>query len=209
MKINRRVGWAWAVASAVLATCGCGGRAVVPSSYKTYNADDGSFQIAYPAEWEVAGGGKGLAWAKFTSGSAQIAVETGLVGSLVGDITQARNDVLGLDRSKGDAAGEKEVDLAPARAAHEFEKQVFLEDTGVKEQDPVAVQTGLGDARKSEFTGSDTFGGAIHGYRATALSRDKRIRIVCQCPEAEWNILRPAFDKVIESIAMSKGAGRL
>jgi len=44
-------------------------------------------------------------------------------------------------------------------------------------------------------------------FRATVLSRDKRVRIVCQCPEAEWQTLKPVFDKVIESVAPAKPGG--
>ena len=48
------------------------------------------------------------------------------------------------------------------------------------------------------------FGGAIRGYRATALTHDKRVRIVCQCPEAEWQALKPAFDKVMKEASRAK-----
>jgi hypothetical protein len=200
MKIGKKAGWAWAVAGAVLLTCGCGGRAVVPSSYETYKADDDSFKIQYPAQWKASGGGKGYAWAKFISGNAQIKVDTSLVGSLIGDIAQSQNQAFGHDGKGAKIPGEKEVDMAPVRVAHDFEKEAFLESTGFKEQDPVAVKTGLGSARKSEFTGSATFGGGIHGYRATALTLDKRVRVLCQCPESEWQTLKPVFDKVIESV---------
>ncbi len=66
------------------------------------------------------------------------------------------------------------------------------------------MKTGFPDARKSEFSGSKTFGGKIRGCRVTALSSHKRIRVVCECPESEWEALKPAFDKAIESVAMGK-----
>lgn len=201
MRTSRKAGWAYAIAGAVLVTCGCGGRAVVPSSYNTHKAADKSFQIDYPAEWKAEGGGTKLAWASFTSGNAKIDVETGLTGSLIGDIAQSQNTILGVDPTKQTEGG---PDLAPARAAHDFEKPAFIDQTGFTEQDPVPVKTGFGDSRKSEFTGSGSFGGSIRGYRATALGRDKRVRIVCQCPEAEWETLKPVFDKVIESVGFAR-----
>ena len=68
------------------------------------------------------------------------------------------------------------------------------------------MATHLGDSRKSEFTGSGLLNGAFHGYRVTALSRDKRIRVVCRCSESQWQSLQPAFDKMIASVAMGTAA---
>jgi hypothetical protein len=191
--------WALAAAiGAVLAIGGCGGKAVVPTSYDPYNAKDGSFQIQYPAGWESDGGDRsGYAWAKFTSGRAVISVDADITGSLIGDISKSKALHLGIAVDQGE-------DSSPVAAVHEEEKQGFEEEEGVTEQKPVPVKTGFPDARKSEFSGSKTFGGAIRGCRVTALSPNKRVRVVCQCPESEWEALKPAFDKAIESVAMGK-----
>jgi hypothetical protein len=200
MKIRNRKMWALAVlAGAVLAMSGCSGPAVVPAAYNTYNSDDGTFQIQYPAEWKVEGGGtRGYNWAKFTSGSAQILVESNVAGSLVADISKIGSPV---HVTSGQA---EQPDRAPVAVVHEHERQGFEEDEGVQEQEPVILQTALSEARKSEFTGARTFGGAIRGYRATALSSENRIRVVCQCSESQWEALTPAFDKVIASVARGK-----
>jgi hypothetical protein len=179
-----------------MAISGCSEPAVVPTSYQIYNHKDGSFKIEYPQGWTVTSGGKGqLAHATFTSGDAFISVKTSLVGSLKGDIAQ----------SMGVTAGGTEggAERPPVAEVHESEKKSFEEDEGVTEKAPVAVNTGFGDARKSEYTGSKTFGGDIHGYRATTLGRDLEIRVICECSEDQWNALKPIFDKVIESV--SKG----
>ena len=169
----------------------------MPTSFNTFNSKDGSFQIQYPAEWTAEGGDRsGYAWAKFTSGNAEISVDANAVGSIIGDLAKTgmvmTNDVANME------------DRSPVAATHETEREGFEEDSGVKEQKPAPVKTGLIDARRSEFTGKKTFGGAIDGYRTTCLSFMKRIRVVCQCPESEWDALKPAFDKVIESVAMGK-----
>lgn len=178
-----------------VALAGCGGKAVVPSSYKSYNAKNGAFKIEYPDGWTAEGGGNAqYASAKFTSGKAQIEVYTGLSGSAMGDIAASQNRMSG--------AKDDDETLAPVAKVHQVEQAGFVEEQGAKEQPPVALKTGLGDTRKSEFTASGSFGGAMHGYRATALSRDFRIRIVCQCPEAEWAALKPAFDRIITSVSM-------
>jgi hypothetical protein len=184
------------VIAAATAMSGCSEPAVVPDAYQIYNSKDGSFKIEYPQGWEVAGGGKGrLARAKFTSGDAFISVSMDLVGSLKGDIAQSTGVMAG-----GTEGG---ANRPPVAEVHESEKKGFEEDEDVTEKPPVAVNTGFGEARKSEYTGSTTFSGDIHGYRATALGRDLEISVVCQCSEDQWNALKPIFDKVIESV--SKG----
>jgi hypothetical protein len=199
MNSNRKM-WVLAAAlGAVLAIGGCTGKAVVPTSYSTYNAKDGSFQIQYPEGWESDGGDtRDYAWAKFTSGGAVISVDANAVGSLLGDIAGPRTMHVG-----GQVVTPDEEN-APVAKVHEHEKEGFESDEGVTEEKPVVVRTGFPDARKSEFSGSKTFGGKFRGCRVTALSVNKRVRVVCECPESEWESLKPAFDKAIQSVAMGK-----
>jgi len=196
IKCNRKMFVCVAAVGSALVMSGCGGRAVIPTSYNTYNAKDGSFKLEHPAGWAMEDGGKsGYAWVKFTSGSAEISVDANVVGSLIADIAKGHGRTTG---PQDDPA------LAPVAAVHEYERKAFEEDGTVKEQNPVPVLTGMSDARKSEYTGKRTFGGAIHGCRVTALSATKRIRVVCQCSEAQWEALKPAFDKAIVSLAMGQ-----
>jgi hypothetical protein len=186
-----------AATNALLVIAGCGShRAVVPTSYDTYNVKSGAFKIEYPGGWKAEGGGQsGFGWATFTSGNAKISVGTSLAGSLIGGLAGAGIHVMGT---------EDDPHLAPVARVHQSERKEFEEEGGVKEQDPVVVQTKMGEGRKSEFAGKTTFGSPIHGYRATVLSINHRIRVVCQCPQAEWETLKPAFDICIESV----GEGR-
>ena len=57
----------------LLVGCG-GGAAIVPTSYSSYNAKDGSFACDTPDGWDIKGGGRSgtPVWAKFASGSALI-----------------------------------------------------------------------------------------------------------------------------------------
>jgi hypothetical protein len=191
MKICKRYYWF----GLMLALCGCSSPASVPQSYKPYNCKDGTFSIQYPDKWEAQGGGKGTyAWAKFTSGNAEILVNTSVASSLIGDIASAGTMASGMD-------GASDPSREPVAKVHEMEREGFEEDEGVKEKPPVVIQTKMNDGRKSEFTGSKTFGGAIHGYRTTVLGHDYRLRVVCTCSQAQWKVLQPAFDKVIESLA--------
>ena len=66
---------AWCLAIAV---GGCGGKAIVPSSYSTFT-DELNVFTQYPDGWSADGGGqKDYSWAKFSSGNAQIEVDSDL-----------------------------------------------------------------------------------------------------------------------------------
>jgi hypothetical protein len=175
---------------AAVTIAGCAGRAAIPTSYSTYNSPDGTFKIQYPADWTSEGGAKGqFAWAKFTSGHAEIEVDSNAIGSLISNMVTSSNP----------------EDITPVAGVHEFERQAFEDDdSSYKEEKAVTVLTGMSDARISEYTTSTAFGGSVHGYRVTSLTNDKRVRIICKCPESEWKDLKPAFDKVIASLGMGK-----
>jgi len=185
----------------LLALGGCEGPAVVPTSYKEYQSSDKNFKLQYPAEWKAESGGRGAtAWVKFTSGDAKIAVDTSAVGSIVGDIAASGGPMAGMvGVAPGAAAAQAPVDVV-----HQREKAGFEQDEGVKEEEPAAATTGFGPGRKSEFSGSRTIGGFVHGCRVTVVGPQYRIRLVCECPKSEWEKLKPAFDKAIESL--SRGA---
>ena len=80
-----------------------------------------------------------IAWAKFTSGSSEIKVETNLVGSLMADIAKSEEYHHG-------RAGTMKIPL-PWPSFTKQEKAVFEEDAGVKEQKPAIAKTNLQDAR--------------------------------------------------------------
>jgi len=186
-----------ATAVALLTLGGCTGATVMPTTYETYDTKDGSFRIEYPAGWEVtAGGARGSPWVKIVSGSAELDVDADTTGSILADIAKSQVPMLEI----GDHS-----DAPPIQKLHESDKEDFDKEWGATEQASVAVATQLGDSLKSEFTGTGLLGGAFHGYRVTALSRDKRIRVVCRCSEAQWQSLQPAFDKMIASVAMGTG----
>jgi hypothetical protein len=184
---------------------GCGSSKIAaPASYNRWNAKDGTFSIDYPADWNADGGGKqGIQWAKFTQGNAQIRVNVDVSSSLVGDIAGAGIQQSGLGEK---LEGAEAIDLAPVAAAHQFNMESSTQDMkGYKEGDAIPFQSKLGDGRKSPFSCDGSLGKKMRGYRATTLSHDKGIKIICICPANNWETLRPAYDKILESLAMGEG----
>ncbi|HUT93833.1 MAG TPA: hypothetical protein VMY37_30500 [Thermoguttaceae bacterium] len=181
-------------AAACLLMSGCGG-VEVPKSFKEFNAKDGTVKLKRPAGWEQKRGtAKEFRSVAFESGPAKIRVLADLTGSLVAGP--------GASMETEDVPEE----LTAVAAVHEeFTLKQLSDELGeldVKSTD--MLQTGFGNTRRSEFTVSGTLGSATHGYVVTALGHDKRVRVICTCPEKKWKTLKPAFDEVIESM----GAGQ-
>jgi hypothetical protein len=174
---------------------GCGGApAKAPTAYASYNSPGGTFAFEYPEGWEADGGGKrGLEWAKIKSGSSEIRIDTGVAGSLMGDIAG----------TLGGKTGEEELgpEFEPVHDVHIAGKDwAEREYSGYKEVgEPAVLEAPVGPARRSEFTASSTFGGGLHGYRSTMLGHDKAVTVICICPESDWKTLQPAFDHVLST----------
>jgi hypothetical protein len=171
---------------------GCGEAVTAPKSYSEFSSKDGAFTCKYPAGWEVEGGGgtRGeYSQTKFIKGPAEIRIEADLAGSLMAGPSQADDAPYGSD-------------MKPVARVHEMKQKSMKDEfNDYKERDPKPFMSkGTGEGRKSIFTAAGSFGGKIYGYRATLLTNDKRLTIVCQCPARDWRTLRKAFDTVIASI---------
>jgi len=168
----------------------------VPTEYAAYGDTGGKFACDYPKGWQTEGGGKPdspNSWAKFSSGNALINVTADFAGSLFGDMAKA----------SGSAFGESAE--PPVAKVHPMgERHMKEEFNDYKEREPKAFQSkGMGEGRRSTFIAKQTLGGKVYGYRATLLSGDRRITVVCTCNATSWQALKPSFERVISSVRTS------
>jgi len=180
----------------LLDVAGCGGAVPAPTAFVPYNSPDGRFACDYPKGWEATGSGDKTdapySWAKFSMGNAEIKVDADFAGSLFGDIAKASGSMGG-----GNAE-------APTAKVHPLGVRHMKEEySNYQEREAKAFQSkGIGEGRRSIFIADQTLGGKIFGYRATLLTGDRRITVVCSCPATNWKALKPAFEKVIESLRL-------
>ena len=61
----------------------------------------------------------------------------------------------------------------------------------------------IGEGRISVFTasGGGLFGSKLRGYHVTLLTKDRRVSILCHCPEKEFAQFKPTFLAVCRSLA--------
>lgn len=156
-----------------------------------YNAQDAAFQCDHPDGWEIkSGGAKNSAWAQFGTSTTYIKVAEKIVGSLLGDI--------GGNRTEDDG------ELSTVASVH-AEKKRFYEEEEFKnyvEEPAEPVKCTFGWARRSVFTASGSWGKKLKGYRVTVMGAVRQIDIICLCPEADFDTLKPAFIKSMESLAL-------
>ncbi|HEV3121803.1 MAG TPA: hypothetical protein VGY53_07870 [Isosphaeraceae bacterium] len=177
---------------------GCTEQVAAPTKFADYAAKDGAFSCIYPADWtkeEGARADNSYSWVKFTKGSAQIKISADAGGSVLGDIEKA-----------GPGNADEKEENTVARVHETQERSTAEEYTSYREKTPRPVKnTSLGPGAQSDFTADGGFGIRLRGTRTTFLANNRRISILCQSPLPNWRVLKPAFDKVIDSVHSGGG----
>lgn len=173
----------------------------VPTGWTTFTAQDKSFSCAAPGGWETTPSDKAqqmmgkdstTGGVLFQSGGAQIDITTDTVATLVGyDLMHNNADPQTLTGSRAGVLHKqwKIATSAIHKGYHETQVQEF--------------EAPIGDARLAEWTANGNvfgLGGRLHGYRAALVGGSLTAVVVCQCSEADWPALKPAFQHVIASV---------
>ena len=156
------------------------------TSFEPFEASDKSVTGQAPVGWEKEMGDTGgtLARINFTKGDAKIRIRADAGASFMADAM-------------------KNGPVPVIEAMHEKGiKQLdeFVSNPEVMPAKP--MKSPIGEARYSEFTAD---GGQTHGYRSTAIGMQRVISVTASCPERDWETLKPAFSKVIGSLANGSG----
>ena len=151
------------------------------AKWSRYNSAENEFGFDYPTGWHCRESGiKNKRGVIFSNSGTTITVKENMTGSLIGDIAGAAN-----------FGKEVSDERSPVAKVHELRKP-----EGAKEEPAVTVTTKAGKARRSLYTD-----GSRRGYRATVLLHQTALDIFCECHESDWETLRPAFERLIESVA--------
>lgn len=155
---------------------------------------DGAFKLRHPPGWKVETGSRPdntYSWARFTQGSARIQVNADVAGSLM---------------SGSDHAGPQEEgsEFAPVHGAHEmYARNAAEEFNDYRESAPTVFKgSPLGEGRISAFSasGGGLFGSKLRGYRVTLLTNNRRVTILCSCPEGDFAETQATFLAVCRSL---------
>ena len=160
-----------------------------------FSPKDGAFKVRHPQGWESDTGSRpdnSYSWATFSHDSAKIRIIADIKGSLMS----------GSDSSQEHEAGSE---FAPVHLAHDFYKKTAAEDYGDFNESKPTVFKGsqMGEGRISVFTAAaeGLFGSKLRGNHVTLLTKDRRVTILCHCPEKEFAKLKPTFLAVCRSLS--------
>ena len=160
-----------------------------------FSPKDNAFRLRHPQGWQSDTGARPdntYSWAEFTHDSAKIRITADIQGSLMS----------GSDSAQPLPEGSE---FAPVQRAHELYQKVAAEEfSDFKESKPALFKGApMGEGRISTFTaaGEGLFGSKRRGYHVTLLTRDRRVTILCHCPEKEFATLKPTFLAVCRSVS--------
>ena len=174
-------------ASIVPILSGCGkAPAEAVASYEPFEASDKSFSGQGPAGWDKEASDLGGTVGKvtFTKGDAAIRIVSDTASSFLADAIKIPN-------------GPPPVEAIHQKGLAKLEELFSNPEAGASQE----LTSAVGPARFCEFTAD---GGKTRGYRSTALG-NRVIYVTASCPESDWETLKPAFSKVIGSIANGSG----
>ena len=216
---------------AALALLGWGGSFLLPSApvdapaaYVPFAAADNSFTCELPDKWRVEPQGRASkenrnsiadgVEARQSDACIEVTTST-IAGLLTGQLLYGSGPVPdGLLNSRARPVfndhgrafkkrfkGYKETKLTPTNSQlPPMTNLVLVENT----RDMVP------DIRLAEFTASGNkygIGGKRHGYRMAVGGNAEIVNVVCECSERDWTKLKPAFEKVMVSMAEPRRAG--
>jgi hypothetical protein len=222
---------AWSITGVCLVTLLGGGAFVAaglrpatvapPSSYTPFSAKDNAFKGQGPSGWKMVAGSGANATASFVTfkqGPGYISIDADLAGSLMGDIMKATSGagggsdefgggggggVPGADMIPGGGLGGTDR-RPPVEKLHDMKMEAFSKKYEDYSETPMQpLQSGLGEGRISEYTGTKTH--KMKGLRVSILSTDKLVSVKCECPEPSYGLMKPAFMKVINSLQAGGG----
>jgi hypothetical protein len=160
----------------------------------SFSPKDNAFRLRHPAGWTTDTGSRPdntYSWVSLTHDSAKVQIYADIQGSLMsGSAVQGNYE-------EGSTS-------APVHVAHELYKRTASEEFGdYKESVPVVFKgSQLGEGRISSFTATESglFGSKLAGYHVTLLTNDRRISILCSCPEQELAANKARFLAVCRSL---------
>lgn len=160
-----------------------------------FSPKDNAFKLRHPPGCTPDTGSRPdntYSWGSFTKGSAKIQVFAEIQGSLLSGSDSAQPH-------------EEGSELAPVHRAHELYKKTASEEYSDYNEGKPSLFKGarLGEGRIAAFTASagGLFGSKLRGYRVTLLTNDRRVSILCHCPEADFKKLSPTFLAVCRSLS--------
>lgn len=177
----------------------------VPQNFNTFNPQDCSLKLEYPADWEIKyGGGSGgkPSWVRIEHGDISISIRSNLVMSAIGDTGRGIGG--GFDpEAERIPKDERPPEWEPVHNIH-LSRLEFLQagNEEYTETPPEVIQTMMGEARISEFVNPESWpSSTTYGYRVTLPPGRDQYFLTFTCPQSQVKPLEQTVWRIVESIA--------
>ncbi|MES2459831.1 MAG: hypothetical protein V4671_04550 [Armatimonadota bacterium] len=176
----------------------------VPNEFDTYNSASSAFSLEAPKGWARKG------------------VDIQREDSMTGQKYEADSDGVTLTKGKGiiqvwtDTGGDVMQNQLLSGGGPNF--AALVDDKhkqfmgvmkkrvgGFQETDAGSFTLAPFSAKVVEYTGTSGFlffGGKVHGYAATVQGPKHFMQILLQCPENNWDDLKPVYERILKSAAL-------
>jgi len=195
-----------------------------PAAYKPFAAADQSFTCELPDKWQVEALGTANAEEKNSisngvearQSDAYIKVtRSSIAGLLAGQLLYGSNPIPeGTFGSRAKPIFNHHGKGFKKRFKNYKETKLSLPESQLPKMTNVVqvenTKDMVPDIRFAEFTASGNsygMGGKRHGYRMAVGGTKEILCVVCECSERDWQKLKPAFERVMVSLAEPRPAG--
>lgn len=187
-----------------------------------YVSDDKSIALQYPGNWKPRTGSSQAVSSRIVfdpNSNTHFAVDTDLIGSLIGDMAKSSNAELsalqgmpGMPAAVGGGSSEKQK--SPLEIVHEAALHAMSKSRSRYpdfEQGPTkSIQLGGMEALSTEFTyqgGSLWEKREMVGTYITMLDKEREVTVTATCSKELQKTMQPLFDQMIASIRFGQTGG--
>lgn len=179
-----------------------------PTQFERIHHLYGEFYVEVPADWkreESPNKPDVPEWLKVSQGSAVIEIRFDDSGTFVANAAGAGGNVTEMSQTMAAAGGRtmttNNADPAPVRSLHDATGEAYAKAyRNFEDGNTANYDMQYGDARMATCTFVEGIGTKMKAMRISVYNGSKAWKILCRAREADFDALKPAFEKVVQSM---------
>lgn len=179
-----------------------------PTEFERIHHLNGEFYVEVPTNWEreeSANKPDVPEWLKVSQGSAVIEIRFDDSGTFVANAAGSGGNVTDLSQTMAGAGGRTMTtnpsDPAPIRSLHDATGEAYAKAyRNFEDGNTTPYEMKYGDARIATCTFTEGINTKMKAMRISVYNGTKAWKILCRAREADFDSLKPAFEKVVQSM---------
>lgn len=174
----------------------------LPTDFKKHAGPQDQFTLVLPDDWQSergGGGAKAPPWFRAKGRKVSLSVRANPRASIMGSTAQVLDD---LALANGLDPAEQPPESQPIHGVHMQLRDLFaLNYSGYEEEPPKVVDTGVGSARYSRFSGRTAIGMKETGFRGSVMVGPYAYIVECKMPGWLMDEFEPFYQDILESFS--------